>query len=196
MISRPALLPVAIALFAASSVSPRQASSPSPVHKLFLDDQKDRSGPGLSIQSNDLFQRDANRRTQVHAMLEASSLKTAEDFHDAAYIYQHGQTPDDYLLAHILATVAVAKGDATSLWISAATLDRYLDSVHQPQAFGTQYHSNGKPPFTQEPYSRDLIPDQLRAVYCVPSLDQQKENLSEFDAGKYPAGIVPKGCTR
>lgn len=190
------LLAVAIGFLATSTALSRQTASLNPVHTLFLEDQRDRADGGLSPQSRELFKRDADRRKQVHAMLEAGSLKTGEDFHDAAYIYQHGQTPDDYLLAHILATVAVAKGDATSLWISAATLDRYLDSVHQPQVFGTQYRSNGKPPFTQEPYSRDLIPDQLRVVYCVPSLDQQKENLSEFDAGKYPAGIVPKGCTR
>jgi hypothetical protein len=47
-------------------------------------------------------------------LLESGKLETAEDFHDAAFIYQHGQKPDDYLLAHVLAMVAVQKGDAKS----------------------------------------------------------------------------------
>ena len=133
---------------------------------------------------------------RIHELLSTGALQTAEDFHDAAFIYQHGQTPDDYLLAHVLATVAVQKGDSKSLWISAATLDRYLDSITQPQVFGTQYHSKDDSPVTQEPYNRILIPDQLRADFCVPSLDQQQKNLAEFKAGKYPAGILPPGCTR
>ncbi len=41
--------------------------------------------------------------------------------------------PDDYLLAHTLAMIAVAKGDEGSLWIGTATLDRYLQSVGKPQ---------------------------------------------------------------
>jgi len=166
------------------------------VHELYLEDQKDRGVGGESLPWDKIEPRDRIRRMSIHEFLSAGALQTAEDFHDAAFIYQHGQTSDDYLLAHVLATVAVQKGDSKSLWISAATLDRYLDSITQPQVFGTQYHSKDDSPVTQEPYNRMLIPDQLRADFCVPSLDQQQKNLAEFKAGKYPAGILPPGCTR
>jgi hypothetical protein len=63
--------------------------------------------------------RDQARRVRVQDFLKSDKLKTAEDFHDAAFIYQHGQTAEDYLLAHILAMVAVQKGDAKSLLIRA-----------------------------------------------------------------------------
>lgn len=65
-------------------------------------------------------------------MLEAGALKTGEDFEDASVIFQHGDNPQDYLLAHVLAMAAMTKGDANARWIAAATLDRYLQSVKQP----------------------------------------------------------------
>jgi hypothetical protein len=95
-----------------------------------------------------------------------------------------------------LASVAVAKGDSKSLWISAASLDRYLQLIGQAQVFGTQYQSKDDKPYTQEPYNRTVIPDALRLVFCVPSLEQQKSNVADFNAGKYPAGILPAGCQR
>jgi hypothetical protein len=175
----------------------RQAeTSTSEVHHLFLEDQKDREGPAASLQWEKIHPRDRARRERVHELLAADGLKTAEDFHDAAYIYQHGEASSDYLLAHLLAMVAVQKGDKTSLWISAATLDRYLKSVSQPQVFGTQYSSNGGP-YTQDPYDRTLIPDPLRVVFCVPGLEQQQKNIVQFNAGKYPEeGLTPPGCSR
>jgi hypothetical protein len=120
----------------------------------------------------------------------------SRSFHDAAFIYQHGQRAEDYLLAHLLAMVAVQKGDARSRWISASTLDRYLQTIGQPQIFGTQYVSKGDSPMTQELYNRTLLPDQFRNTFCVPSIAQQEKNLAQFAAGKYPAEIIPPGCTR
>lgn len=187
-------------LFAALLVTmaaQKRAASISEVHKLYIEDQHDRGvGTKAAISGIELSTRDQQRRMRVHQLLEAGLLKTADDFHDAAFIYQHGLTPDDYLLAHVLATVAVAKGDKRSLWISAATLDRYLYAIHQPQIFGTQYHSTDDSPITQEPYERTLVPDQLRAILCVPSVKQQAENLRDFQAGKYPEHMIPSGCTR
>jgi hypothetical protein len=122
--------------------------------------------------------------------LAAGQLISALDFHDAAFIFQHGDTPDDYLLAHILAMEAVVKGDTSSKWIAAATLDRYLMTIGQKQVFGTQYpdntylyylqHSNDPDlgekikavpkGTTQQPYNDQLVPDTLRADFCVPAL--------------------------
>jgi hypothetical protein len=185
---------VMAAMLAANSQS--NPTPPSEVHALYVEDQKDRGIGGHSLPWDQTEVRDRARRTRVHELLEKGALSTGEDFHDAAFIYQHGQAPDDYLLAHILADAAIAKGDRKSLWISAATLDRYLSATHQPQIFGTQYQNKDDSPYTQEPYNRGLIPDQLRTVFCVPSLQQQQANLPEFNAGRYPAGIFPKGCSR
>jgi hypothetical protein len=204
----------ASAIFAVGGAS--QTSAPKPtipvpedVHQLFLDDQNDRGGSGpVATYGTDWISRDAVRRTQVRTLLAAGKIQTARDFHDAAYIFQHGQEASDYLLAHILAVEAVVKGDASSKWISAATLDRYLQAVGQKQVFGTQYITKSvaadpqKPASamqktnTQEPYDKDLMPDTLRLDFCVPNLAQQQVNLKEFEAGRYPSGFLPDGCTR
>ena len=193
------------------------ATVPTDIHQIFLDDQSDRTGDRtVAPYGADVNQRDSIRRAEVRMLLAAGSIKTARDFHDAAYVFQHGQLADDYLFAHILAVEAVVKGDSTSKWISAATLDRYLQAIGQGQVFGTQYsdkqfvymqqHKNDptaatKPEtqekgMTQEPYDRNLMPDTLRNDFCVPDMAKQKENLKEFEAGRYPAGIIPPGCTR
>jgi hypothetical protein len=94
---------------------------------------------------------DAERRSATASLLRDGKLHTGHDFESAALVFQHGSTPDNFLLAHALAMVAVSKGQSGSVWISAATLDRYLQSIHQPQIFGTQYATPGKQPASQEP---------------------------------------------
>jgi len=201
------------------SISPQHnpsSSVPTNIHQLFLDDQAERAvGASAPKYGPDVNSRDAMRRAEARLLIAAGQLKTAQDFHDAAFIFQHGHDPDDYLLAHILAIDAIVKGDASSKWIAAATLDRYLQSVGQKQVFGTQYPNKGylyvlqhrndpnaaKNPealqngSTQEPYDRDLVPDALRGEFCVPSREAQASNLSEINAGKPMPGGLPPGCT-
>jgi hypothetical protein len=103
-------------------------------------------------------------------------------FQRAAYVFQHGDTPDDYLLAHTLAMVAVARGQSGAVWIASATLDRYLNSIHQPQIYGTQFRTKPNEPATQEPYNRTLISDALRRQLRVPSQAVQEEQRKRYDA--------------
>jgi hypothetical protein len=125
---------------------------------------------------------DAKRREQTKLLLAAGELHTGQDFEEAAVVFQHGDTPNDYLLAHTLAMVAVSKGDATAIWIAAATLDRYLEMVGQKQVFGTQYSGDAKHPWTQEPYDRTLVSDALREQLGVPSQASQLEQLKAYQS--------------
>ena len=84
------------------------------------------------------------------------------------------------MLAHTLAMVAVANGDASALWIATATLDRYLQSIGKSQVYGTQFTFGERQPATQEPYSRELISDALRRQLGVPSLADQQKQLAEM----------------
>lgn len=72
-------------------------------------------------------------------MFHHNQIVDGRDFRYASFIFQHGQTSDDYLLAHVLAVEAVVHGNTVSKWIAAATLDRYLQEIGQKQVFGTQY---------------------------------------------------------
>ncbi|WP_298912883.1 DUF6624 domain-containing protein [uncultured Algimonas sp.] len=124
---------------------------------------------------------DRERRERTLALLAEDALRTDNDFYHAAFIFQHGGTADDYLLAHSLAVAAVAKGHESAAWISAATLDRYLMNIGQPQVYGTQYtREDGK--VTMDPYDRDLVPDALRTALGVPTLTEQTEKLDQMRA--------------
>lgn len=127
---------------------------------------------------------DAERRTQTRKLLGGGALHTGKDYEEAAFVFQHGDSPQNYLLAHTLAMVAVTKGDATAIWIAAATLDRYLENIKQKQIFGTQYSTDAQKHWTQEPYDRDLISDALRAQLAVPSQAMQSEQLKAYQSQK------------
>jgi len=157
------------------------------MQRIFEADQKPRQNPAeLTPEKWTVINRDdAERRTQTAKLLADGQLHTAEDFSRAAFIFQHGSTSDDYLLAHTLAMIAVGKGDENSLWIATATLDRYLQSVGKPQIYGTQF--KGTKDATQEPFNRNLISDSLRHELGVPSLagqlDQQKHWMEQYESG-------------
>lgn len=135
--------------------------------QLFEADQADRKhNPPVDIKQ--LASADSERRRIVDDMMRKGELQTGLDFLDAAFIFQHGNQPNDFLLAHAFALSALQLGRADAGWIAAATLDRYLVSTGQPQIYGTQFESQG-----QAPLEPGLIPDALRRQMNVPALADQ-----------------------
>lgn len=211
--------------------SPTERPNVSPMHRIYIEDQRDRgvalsdtgelmkskgkAQPKHAINDESMRANDAARRDQVKALLASGGVTTGQDFHDAAFVFQHGDKPEDCLLAHILAIQAIAKGDSNSVWIAAATLDRYLQFIGQKQVFGTQfldewtayYHEHRKDAdlderlkavrddvITQEPYDFGLLSDSVRAAFCVPDLASQKQLVVDMNHGRpfNPAGVP--GC--
>src|SRR5579871_6085060 len=133
---------LAFALLFTYALSAQESSTPgSEIDRIFDADQKERAGddahPDMSIVTvTRMIARDAERRKRVREMLDAGELKSAQDFLKASFIFQHGAEPDDYLLAHVLAMIAVAKGDANAKDMEAFTLDRYLQNIGKPIIFG------------------------------------------------------------
>lgn len=144
---------------------------------------------------DEINKRDALRRNRVRQMLDAGQIRTGQDYNFAALIFHHGELPEDYLLAHILALTAVAKGYKNARLLTAATLDRLLQSMNQPQVYGTQFLNDKNGGFTQGEYNRRLIPDSARADLCVIGTKQQEEQVRESKIpGKEPnanSGLVP-----
>ena len=134
-----------------------------------------KSTAAFQAQAKQIEKDDAARREQVRGLLGKGELRAAEDFRLAAMVFQHGSAPRDYLFAHTLALVALAKGDRSASWIAAASLDRYLIAVGQPQIFGNQFGFDGR---IQEPLDRELVSDALRRALNVPALAEQQA-LSE-----------------
>ncbi len=167
---------------AAKTYSPDDGiSSNAEMKHIFEEDQKVRQ-PGIKIDWASVNKSDAERRQATLTLLNAGALHTGEDFMWAAFLFQHSKSPNDYLLAHTLALVALKKGNADALWIATATLDRYLQSIKQPQICGTQFLVPKDLPTTQEPYDRTLISDALRRQLGVPSLSAQEEQAKEYDS--------------
>lgn len=216
-----------LVLSASLTISAQTHSTSPTLRSLFVEDQRDRgvalADDGVSLLSKEqakalpdhdwgtIGKRDEQRRATVKEMLAKGDAKTGEDFYDAAFIFQHGQNPDDYLLAHVLATEAIALGYTKAAWISAATLDRYLQSIGQKQVFGTQYLSekyaysleHRNDPSLKEklnsignqqtlgPYNEELVSDTVRADFCVPPLAAQKQHIHEVQTGKQKPEDLP-----
>jgi len=141
----------------------------------------------------DVAKRDEERRIAIRKLLADGKVQTAKDYRFAALILQHSPDSAGYMLAHVLAVTAVGKGDGSSKWLAAATLDRYLQSLNQPQVFGTQFRkADGV--WTMDPYDRAAFSDAIRATWCVIPLAAQESIEKDALEGKPVRGTAIDGC--
>jgi hypothetical protein len=172
----------AVALAASSTTLPAQVppqAGNAELRAMFEADQAARTS-GKLIDWEVVGKQDSARRERTRALIDAGELKTGDDYYHAAFIFQHSGTASDYLMAHVLADVAAAKGRDGGQWIAAASLDRYLQHIAQPQIYGTQFNTPESGVTTQEPYDRALLPDSLRREAGVPVLAKQEERRLMF----------------
>jgi hypothetical protein len=153
------------------------------MHNLFKADQAirleaEKRGGWRSVKDDQAFMRrwaneDAGRLKRTKELLETDALKAGIDFYRAAFIFQHSDKSENYLKAHHLAVIAIAKGyDAR--WISAATLDRYLQSIGKQQIYGTQYRANETGEYVRQPVEAEAVSDAERVLLNVPALTDDK----------------------
>ncbi len=128
-----------------AAAPPTQAAASAPaetasIAQLAADDQADRKRePPLSVAEMGL--NDAARRDKALGLLRGGALRSGQDWHDAALIFQHGETDADARLAFALATIAarLEPDSRSAAWLGAAAWDRLLMRRHRPQWYGTQY---------------------------------------------------------
>ena len=159
---------------------PPRRSNPEMI-ALFEADQAARQ-PGRPIDWSIVSREDQGRRARTKQLLEAGALASADDYYHAAFVFQHGGAPNDFLMAHSLALIAAARGRPDSTWIAAASLDRYLQSIGHKQIYGTQYRTPQSGPATQEPYDRTLVSDALRHALGVPTQAEQERQRTQFES--------------
>ena len=153
--------------------------------RLFDADQAARAA-GSAIDWSVIGSQDAARRVRAQALLDADALHSGTDYWEAGFVFQHGSVPADYLKAHGLAVVAAARGRLDASWIAAATLDRYLHAIGQPQVYGTQFTIPADGTATQQPYDRTILSDALRRATGVPDQAGQEEQRRAFDRAAGP----------
>lgn len=115
------------------------------LEELFQADQADRQKVYDNAAAlKELHHRDAMRRSLVRQMIAAGEVNTPNDLYRAALILQHGLEPKDFLAAHRLSAMAAVNGQRAARWLMAASLDRFLMSLGQPQLYGTQFEHNAE----------------------------------------------------
>lgn len=153
---------------------------------------------GNSENWDEINKRDAQRETKARALLTEGKVETGREYEFLALVFQHSSNSEGLRLAHVLAVTAVAKGRSSARWLSAATLDRFLQSLHQPQIFGTQLLSesrdNGPTKWTMEPYDRKALTDIVRAAWCIIPLAEQEKILKDVQSGKPPRSSMLDSC--
>jgi hypothetical protein len=122
---------------AAEGLSQKEASKE--LQALHDDDQRDQASADAETISAAFSARQATRRNRVVELLELGLLATPRDYNNAALLMQHGVEIDDFLISHVLSSAAVFEGgDPLAEFMCAASLDRFLMYLKQPQRFGTQ----------------------------------------------------------
>lgn len=152
--------------------------------RLHREDQADRSpANGKDIDWQVVGPRDKARLARVKEFYTQNKLYTGADYYHAAMILQHGDAPEDFLLAHEFCVVAIVKGknDRDTRWLAAASEDRFLMNINRPQRFATQYRAEPiTAPFRL--YTVDEgVTDELRSALSAPSLAKAKAREAEIN---------------
>lgn len=129
---------------------------------------------------------DDKRLARVKELAANNELKLAQDYFNAALICQHGSDSTDFRLANTLAKQAATLDTSyfSAKWLSAASWDRYLQSMDLPQIYGTQFKQDSAGVWTLEPIDTTAVTDEERARLGVPSLEDarmQAQRMNEKD---------------
>lgn len=160
-----------------------QQQSPNPVlAELKAQDQAARSGAIKDIDWTKLSAADAARRVRVLDLIKQGAVRNAEDFCNAALIFQHGETVDEIKLAYSLASTsrALDPADKRCRWLSAAAWDRLLMRLNKPQWYGTQFTKSSTGTWELYPVDETAVSDAERAELGVPPLAESKARAAKI----------------
>ncbi len=148
---------------------------------LYAADQADRT-PGTAPSDWTVVEKhDLERQTRVRELLDSGEVKSGRDYYRAAMVYQHANGADGVQLAHELAMIGACLGDKDSRWLAAASYDRMLMNLDQPQRFGTQYRSDSEGKLKLYATS-DGVTDTMRSALHVPTFREAREREQEMQA--------------
>jgi len=151
--------------------------------RLCAEDQSDRTPPeGKSIDWAVVGNRDKVRLKRVKELYIQNLLQTANDYDCAATVLQHGDAPEDFLLAHEFWVIAISKGknDQDTLSLAAASEDRFLMNIGRPQRFGMQLRSERGGHIQLYPVDSGVT-DELRRLMIGHSLPNIKARVAEMN---------------
>jgi hypothetical protein len=141
-----------------------------------------------------LRERDRLRRAAAREALEelrSAEAASAEDLFHAAWLFNHGDAPDEAKQAHAWALEAASRGFGPARWLTAAAYDRWMMYEGRPQKYGTQFVPDGT-----RYRLWDVDPettDEDRAEWGVPPLREQRERAERMSLAEPqpPPGGAP-----
>lgn len=155
--------------------------------KFFDEDQQDRERHLDKTDPTLFAEREKARYQKAQEMFarykQNPQTLSVDDIYHLAFLFQHGQTPEDYSKAHELAIEAEKQGREEAKWLTAATEDRYLLSLGKKQKWGTQFMHTAEGWRYATPMEEDTssgITDDMRQSRNVPARDSQLRIISEI----------------
>lgn len=150
-------------------------------------DQADRQQSTTAEHRREIWHRDGERRGRVLEILSAAQLTTAWDYYNAALVLQHSQSVEDIRLAHSLATVAATldPGHKSAKWLMAASWDRLMVRLKQPQWYATQSTRDADGKLALFPVHPDAVSDSDRAAFGVPSLAETQAKIDTRNRSRF-----------
>jgi len=122
---------------------------------------------------------DAERRASVIEILSAGNIRTAQDYYNAAMIFQHGGSEEEIRMAHSFATIAASLGNSPARnWLMAASWDRLMLRYEQPQWYGTQYVMDESGRWVLYEVHPTAVTDEQRAAWSVPTLEEAQSRVA------------------
>lgn len=166
----------------------REKKNNAELTRIYEDDQADRSGGPGAMEKADwtaIEARDKARQERVHQILAQGGAKTADDYHHAAMVFQHGDTDEEIAEAHELSLKAVELDPEhpSARWLAAASKDRLLMRQGKPQLYGTQFKKidGGKWILYEVDPS---VTDEERAKWDCPPLSEAQKRVEKMNAGQ------------
>ena len=172
--------PIVLAVYKdpdAATANAKAGTSNAEIKKIVDADQAARNFDFSKVtvkQIEEMAKGDVARLARIKEILASGALTTADDFDNAALVFQHGVVFEDYATAHELSVCAMLLGKRTSSWLAGASYDRMLINVGIPQRFATQYGNAGGGPVTLQRYETRAINDTERKLIVRVTLEQAK----------------------
>ena len=133
--------------------------------------------------------RDRERRREAALLLAEGSVAAVEALYAAAWLFNHGDTPEEARRGHDLAVAAAEGGYRPARWLAAAALDRSLMYAGRPQKYGTNMVPDG-----ERIRLWDVDPattDEDRAAWDVPPLAELEARAAAIDEPMPPLDGAP-----
>jgi len=121
-------------------------------------------------------ERDKLRRVRIVEIMQEEKLSTADDYFNAGLIMIHGISTEEFILSHVFAMAAMAKGHPAAAWLSAVTLDSLMQSLEQDQVFDTyppENVDNGSKCKTVR--KTVFIPESIKTIFKPISTDEDSD---------------------